>query len=445
MINLLRLITILFTILLLAVLPSLVNAKPGCAVPIGGALKADNTEVWSRLVALSGGKGATWLVVPTASSSPEKSAAQIIASLQAQGAKAEMLPLSTRLAGNDVTAIVRDTAWLNKIKNAKGIYFAGGAQERITAALYEKDAKNGDGTTTRTPMLDAMWAMFEAGGVVAGSSAGAAIMSETMFREPPEILTIMREGAMRGIDIALGLGFAGKDIFVDQHFLKRGRIGRMLPVMLQEGIARGLGVEENTAAIICGDTVEVIGARGVLFADTRNANKGAVFQAFTPFAAKNISLTYLDRGDKMNLQTGLITVSAAKQKGTLLDHTAAGFKPYNTRVRFYPDMLGDSMILNAMSELVDSPATETRGLAFSVKDLKDSNIGFEFRLFKTADTRGYFTSAAGGEDYSIIRMGLDVMPVKFADPLYQPLTIKATKTGENASSAKSGATEEKQK
>jgi cyanophycinase len=445
MINLLRLITILFTILLLAVLPSLVNAKPGCAVPIGGALKADNTEVWSRLVTLSGGKGATWLVVPTASSSPEKSAAQIIASLQAQGAKAEMLPLSTRLAGNDVSAIVRDTTWLNKIKNAKGIYFAGGAQERITAALYEKDAKNGNGTTTRTPMLDAMWAMFEAGGVVAGSSAGAAIMSETMFREPPEILTIMREGAMRGIDIALGLGFAGKDIFVDQHFLKRGRIGRMLPVMLQEGITRGLGVEENTAAIICGDTVEVIGARGVLFADTRNANKGAVFQAFTPFAAKNISLTYLDSGDKINLQTGLITVSAAKQKGTLLDHTVAGFKPYNSRVRFYPDMLGDSTILNAMSELVDSPVSETRGLAFSVKDLKDSNIGFEFRLFKTADTRGYFTSAAGGEDYSIIRMGLDVMPVKFADPLYQPLTIKATKTGENAPSAKSGATEEKQK
>jgi cyanophycinase len=434
MINHLRIIAIF----LLAVLPGLVAAKPGCAVPIGGALKADNTEVWSRLVALSGGKGSTWLVVPTASSSPEKSAAQIIASLQAQGAKAEMLPLSTRLAGNDVTALVRDATWLNKIKNAKGIYFAGGAQERITAALYEKDAKNGE----RTPMLEAIWAMFEAGGVVAGSSAGAAIMSETMFREPPEILTIMREGATRGIDIARGLGFAGKDIFVDQHFLKRGRIGRMLPVMLQEGITRGLGVEENTAAIICGDTVEVIGARGVLFADTRNANKDAVFQAFSPFAAKNISLTYLDRGDKMNLQTGLITVSASKQKGTLLDHTATGFKPYNSRVRFYPDMLGDSTILNAMSELVDSPATETHGLAFSVKD---SNIGFEFRLFKTADTRGYFTSAAGGEDYSIIRIGLDVTPIKFADPLYQPLTTKAAKTGENASSAKSGATEEKQK
>lgn len=434
MINYLHVITLF----ILITASTLAQAKPGCAVPIGGALKADNVEVWSRLVALSGGKGSTWLVVPTASASPEKSAAQISASLQAQGAKAEMLPLSTRLANNDIAALVRDTTWLNKIKNAKGIYFAGGAQERITAALYEK---NGE----RTPMLNAIWVMFEAGGVVAGSSAGAAIMSETMFREPPEILTIMREGAVRGSDIARGLGFVGKDLFVDQHFLKRGRIGRMLPVMLQEGITRGLGVEENTAAIVCGDAVEVIGARGVLFADMRKSNKDGVFQPFAPFAAKNITLTYLDRGDKINLQTGLITVSLAKQKGTLLDHTATNFKPYNARARFYPDMLGDSTILNAMSELVDSPATETRGLAFSAKD---SNIGFEFRLFKTPDTRGYFSSAAGGEDYSVIRMGLDVTPIKLADPLYSPIVPsapRAAKTGENAPSANAGDTKTEEK
>jgi cyanophycinase len=398
-------------------------------VPIGGALKNDNTEVWSRLVVLSGGKGSNWLVFPTASASPEKSARQIMDALEKQGAVAEMVPLSSRLKEQDVAAIVRDPKWLAKVKAAKGVYFAGGAQERITAALYEKDGQ-------RTPMLAAIWQMFGNGGVVAGSSAGAAIMSETMFREPPEILTIMKEGAKRGRDIDQGLGFAGKDLFVDQHFLKRGRIGRMLPVMLQEDIKFGLGVEENSAAVICGDEIDIIGGKGALWVDARNANTDKGLQAFN---VTNVMLTYLDRGDKINLKTGVVTIAPVKLSGNKLDPNAANFKPYNNSVRFYPDMLGDTTIVNAMGALLDSPATETRGLAFSPNSRSSSggndssDVGFEFRLFKTKETHGYFTSALGGEDYSVIRMGLDVKPVRLAVPLYVPLTAPrvTSKTGEN--------------
>ncbi len=414
-------------LILLVAMPSYTKAEAnvGCAVPIGGALKNDNTEVWSRLVTLSGGKGARWLVFPTASASPEKSAQQIIKALEGQGANAEMVSLSEKLAGNNIATLINDKAWAEKIKNAKGIYFAGGAQERITAALLTKDGE-------RTLMLNAIWQMFEAGGVVAGSSAGAAIMSETMFREPPDNLTILRQGAKRGSEISQGLGFVGKNMLVDQHFLKRGRIGRLLPVMMQEKITLGLGVEENSAAIVCGDNVEVIGGRGALLVDARNANTGAAFQ---PYMANNIVLTYLDAGDKMNLQTGVVTVSAIKLAGNKLDHNQPNFKPYNKSVKFYPDMLGDNTIVNAMSALLDSSALETRGLAFAT----DKETGFEFRLYKTKDTLGYFSSARGNEDYSIIRMSLDVKPVKMAQPLYLPLDASRAlpKLGENTSPADS--------
>lgn len=406
-------------------------AQPGIAVAIGGALKADNADVWHRIVSLSGGSGAKWVVFPTASGEPEQSAKSLIESLQRQGAKAEMIPLSDKLKGFDIRSVVEDAKWIALIDAASGVYFSGGAQERITAALYAADGRP-------TAMLEAIWRLFRRGGVVAGSSAGAAIMSETMFREPPSILTVMQHGARWGSEIDRGLGFAGPGVFVDQHFLKRGRIGRMVAVMAQQNIKLGLGVEENSAAVIHGGDVEAIGARGVLLVDLRGASQ----VGSRPLRVLGATLTWLDRGDRVDVRSGVVSPSAVKLAGKKLDHTAADFKPYNDRVRFYADMLGDNTILFAMSELLDSTAAESRGIAFSAgragSNVKPSSgeshhLGFEFRLFKTASTHGYFTSKLGGEDYSIVQMGLDIVPVQMANPLYVPfLQAGAEKAGENS-------------
>ena len=399
------------------------NAPPvGTAVAIGGALKADNREVWSRLVSLSGGPGSKWLVFPTASGEPEKSAASIISSLEKLGATAVMVPLSSRLTSRAVADVVRDTRWIEQVKNASAVYFTGGAQERITTALYDTAGK-------RTPLLEAIWELFGRGGIVAGSSAGAAIMSETMFREPRDILTLMREGAKRGSDIDRGLGFVGAGVLVDQHFIKRGRFGRALAVMAQEKIMLGIGIEENSAAIFKSGRVEVIGERGVMVADLTEATSGSA-----PLRLTNAKLYWLESGDAIDLKTRLIEVSAAKRAGNKLDAASANFKPYYNSVRFYPDMLGDGDVINAMTTLVDSPAAETRGIAFSVVKSGTSvaandALGFEFRLYKSAGTHGFFHSTGGGEHYSVVNMGLDLMPVKMASPLYLPLN--GFKAGEN--------------
>lgn len=341
------------------------------------------------------------------------------------GARAEMLPLSARLQGFDVSAMARDAKWIAQVDAASGVYFTGGAQERITAALLEKDGG-------RTPLLAAIWRLYVRGGVVAGSSAGAAIMSATMFREPPDNMTVLRNGAKHGSDIDRGLGFVSNNIFVDQHFLKRGRIGRMLPVMLQERITFGIGVEEDTAAVICGNRIEAVGARGVLLVDMRdtfntfknkNTSNG---EAFQPFMAENVRLTYLDDGDSYQLQNGTLTVSAAKKAGTLLQHTATTFKPYYTSrnaPHFYADILGDNTILSAMSALSDSEINQVHGLAFAPTIDKVDNIGFSFRLYKNADTITYVSNNAGTQQYSIYRMGLDVLPVRMATPLFTPLAL----------------------
>jgi cyanophycinase len=87
-------------------------------------------------------------------------------------------------------------------------------------------------------------------------------MSSVMFRDAPSVIGVMKGQLRDGKEVDRGLGFVGSNLFVDQHFLKRGRFGRMIPLMLAKGYKLGLGVDENSAAIVHGDDIEVIGAKG---------------------------------------------------------------------------------------------------------------------------------------------------------------------------------------
>ena len=392
----------------------------GYVVPIGGALKYENAEIWQRLVQLSGGAGARWVVVPAAAANPETTGARIVEALAAQGAAAELLPVSPRWTGLDADEAVRDPVLVAKARAARGVFFAGGAQARIVDALLEGDGK-------RTPLLEAIWSVFESGGVIAGTSAGAAVMSETMFRDAANVLGVLKAGrAEEGREIDRGLGFVGPDLFIDQHFLKRGRIGRMLPLMLQKNYRLGLGIEENSAAILHGSEVEIIGGKGALLVNLTDATHDTTLGAFN---LRNARLTYLDRGDRHNLATGATTPSAQKLAGMLIDPHAPDFRPYFRRMPFVPDILGDSAIVNAMANLIDNAETEAYGLAFSGIPPRDDprpDLGFEFRLRRLPDSLGWYTGAFGGEDYTVLNLALDVTPVTMTRPLYQPLAPAAS-------------------
>ncbi len=404
--------------------------QPGIAIVLGGALKYDNDAVWQRVVDLAGGKGAKFAVMATASGEPEKSAAQIIEVLTKHGAIAEHIPVAPRLYPqlNSVNArqaanrAAHDAQLVNKIKSSRGIFFSGGAQERITDTLFDADGK-------QTPVLAAIWAVFNEGGVVAGTSAGAAIMSTTMFRDAPDVFKVLKFGAQEGREIGRGLGFVGAHLFVDQHFLRRGRLGRMLPVMAQKNYKLGLGVDENSGAVVSGNEVEVIGSKGALVADLDDA---AIDKSLSHFNLKNARITYLESGDRFNLKTKAVMPSAQKIAGNKMDPNAEKYTPYFATDMFYPDILGDGVIVNAISNLIDNKQNAVIGLAISASAIdhhestaksknksEASNLGFEFRFRKGRESIGYYSSAMGGENYTVANIYLDISPVIFARPLYR--------------------------
>ncbi len=383
----------------------------GTAVVIGGGLKADNEAVWTRIVDLAGGKGARFVVFGTASEDPVGSAKDAVNSLNKRGAVAEALPVSPLLKDVPIAQAVTDPALIAKVRAARGIYFTGGAQERIVDHLYPGGKA--------TPLLEAIWDVYRAGGVVAGTSAGAAIMSTTMFRDAPNVLGVMKGELRDGNEVDRGLGFVGPDLFVDQHFLKRGRFGRMIPLMHARGYVLGLGVEENSAAVVHGDEAEIVGGKAMLV-DLSDAKSDATLGAFN---LAGVRIALLDRGDRVTLKTRTVTPSALKLKSQKLDPKAHDYKPYYTNDPFYIDMFGDGTIANAMSFLIDSNRSEVRGIAFDPRapagDPK-ARLGFSFRVYKGSESIGWYNEDFGGEDYTVLNLYLDIAPIRMAEPMYTP-------------------------
>lgn len=386
----------------------------GAAVAIGGALRDDNAAVWTRIVELAGGRGARFVVLATASGDPTAAADGTIAALVAHGAVAEALPVTPALPGVDVAAAVRDPALVAKVRAANGVFFTGGDQGRIVDALRPGGVES--------PLLAAIRELQQRGGVVAGTSAGAAIMSETMFRDPSSVITLMKGPLRPGQDFDAGLGFARSALFVDQHFLARGRLGRMLPLMQARGLTLGLGVEEDSAAVLQGDRIEVLGTGGALLVDLREASADRQAGAFN---IRNVRLSFLGDGDRYDLRSATLEPSEAKLRGQRIDPRADDFRPYFEDAPFALDVLAAGVVLDRMVRVVDGRAIEARGLAFdaSADAPAPRELGFEFRFSRRPDTLGWYDPVASADAYTLANVRLDVVPVRVAQPLFAPWAV----------------------
>ncbi|NGZ82696.1 cyanophycinase [Duganella sp. SAP-35] len=384
--------------------PKPVLAPPaGNLVIIGGGLRAENAEVWQRIVQLAGGKGARIGVFGSASINPENSAQNTINKLNQYGAQAFFIPLGVTLPNSDYRKAAEDPEVVALIHSATGIYFTGGDQARITKALVRPDGRH-------TAALDAVWDVYRDGGVVAGSSAGAAIMSTTMFYDARATLDMLKNGVNDGHEIASGLGFIGDDVFVDQHLLVRGRFARMIPVMLKKGYQIGLGIDENSAMVVnARRDVEIIGYSGALLLDLSAAITDRGIKGFN---ISNATISYLDRGDKFNLVTREFTPSPDKADNKLDPNQPDTREPVYTN-----DILGNNAVLDLMINLIDNAQQEAIGIAFGNPRDGNPDSGYEFRFSKTINSVGY--SSTEVEAYSVLKLRLDIRPIVLQQPLYR--------------------------
>lgn len=268
----------------------------------------------------------------------------------------------------------------------------GGEQDRLIDTL-RPDGRD-------TPLLAAIRELHMRGGVVAGTSAGAAVMSETAIRGLDDAYAALQR-PLTGSELGSGFGLMPAHVVADQHFLKRGRLPRLLRVLLQGQRSLGVGVEEDSAAVVRGDVIESAGARGLLLVDATQA----VVDNVAPLQVRHLRLCYVDRGDRYDMRTlRMIT----PEKRVALNPGAERGRP-----GFFGDILGDNIVVGAMAHAAEADGRTAIGLAWRLHQEQ----AFEWRLTADASTRAW--GGATRDDHTIEGLRLEIRPVRMAQPVYE--------------------------
>lgn len=200
----------------------------------GGSLR----EISPRFLELAGGQGASLVVIPTALSDQEIKRAVLADTITTAWKKrgfgrVEVLHTRDRLQANT-------NEFASVIHEANAVWFTGGRQWRLADAYLQ------------TNTAAALHGLLARGGVIGGSSAGATVQGSFLIRGDSQSNRILVGDHTRGF------GFL-TNVAVDQHLLKRQRQHALIDLRRNYPDLLGIGIDEDTAVIVQGDILEVIG------------------------------------------------------------------------------------------------------------------------------------------------------------------------------------------
>ncbi len=255
----------------------------GHLVIVGGV---QTHEIEQKFVELSGGSDAKIIIIPNAGSEPKLNSEIEQKTFNKLGAKADYI-LFTRETADD-------EANLKKMEWANAVFFTGGDQSDLTRDMLG------------TKLLQKVYDIYNNGGTVGGSSAGAAVMSEVMItgnelvnKDSIRSFVTIEKG---NVETKQGFGFI-KTVIIDQHFLKRKRHNRTISALIEHPNLLGVAIDESTSIIVNpDDTFEVFGKNQVLVYDPTNS-KNIREDKKGNLGISNMKLHVLISGDKFNLKT----------------------------------------------------------------------------------------------------------------------------------------------
>jgi cyanophycinase len=261
------------------------SRKPrGTLIIIGGSERGGEQEILYEVAKRAHRKqGRRLLLVTVASREPEESVKEYKKIFRDLG-----------VTNMDVVNVrSRDDAFdekhVEKCHGSPVIFFTGGDQLRITSQI-------GD-----TPLYQCFHHIFTEGGVIVGTSAGAAAMPETML--------VSGQGEdssqMSAIGMAPGLGLL-KGATIDTHFAERGRLSRIVGAVAQNPRNIGIGIDEDTAIIVKGnESFRVLGKGAVYIVDGTGLSYSSLSEGRPEgvMSVHNLKLHVLAEADRFDLET----------------------------------------------------------------------------------------------------------------------------------------------
>lgn len=275
----------LLTAILLLLCTVIVPAQPkGHLLIIGGGERTD--EIMQRFVDLAGGDKARIVVFPMASGYADSVGVRQSAQLKKFGVS-HSFSLNIDRTTADSDSVVR------LLEHVTGVFFSGGDQSKLTAAL-----KN-------TKLEKRIHEIYARGGVIGGTSAGAAVMSRIMItgeelihKDSAAAFFTIAKG---NIETKEGFGFIS-DAIIDQHFVVRKRHNRLISLVLENPSLLGIGIDESTCIIVNPDgTFSVLGESVVIVYDAATAENPAVTKNGY-LAGRGLRMHILKSGDTYHLK-----------------------------------------------------------------------------------------------------------------------------------------------
>ncbi|MEI5583369.1 MULTISPECIES: cyanophycinase [unclassified Agromyces] len=403
-----------------AAAPAAAAGSSGNLILIGGALD-ENAQILQRIVADAdpdgSGPARARIAVVTAASVPAADAAEAADPTQSNaaanglyyadlfarhGADAYLVPIDigTDYPGDPyVPGNADSTAVADQVRASTGVFLSGGDQSRYVDTLLDCDPAPGDAYTScaDTPVLTAIRAVLDRGGVVAGSSAGLTIQNGADMVTGGESYEAWRYGAYAGTGVGPddltyspygGFGFFTEGL-LDSHFGTWGRQARMIALADETLHDLVVGVDETTALVYDRTTRQgtVIGVNGVSVLDLHGAT-------VTGDRAEGVRWHHLVNGDRIDFATLAVTAAATERAGA-----GSGTGPAVRRdIWDSPAGSGGTYsMVNQAKALVKSSASVAQGTTF------ERNPRYRTYLDRVSATRWWTTGGFEALEVSFIR------------------------------------------
>jgi len=385
--SLLLVLALMVSLFVLVPLSADAVSAPGKVMMMGGGMTDDNAEVYNALKAAAG--GGTPKIAVICSASPDYQSAYEswnddipgYLSYQHLFQSYGFDPVFIPVALDNYTTEAYSQANVNLINTCQAVFFNGGDQSRHSRCMFTD-------TGADTPVMAAVRAVYNNGGVISGTSAGGVVMGDPTYgagysygyleandmveKQISDVSLVDPNDSNNG-GYVQGFGFTSPyDAIVESHCEARGRLGRIIVALRELQRSIGIAVDENTAVLLNNDTATVYGVNGASIVDSSEAT----FPSDTYFRVNNLTISYLTSGDTYTFSTKAVTST----------------KP---AVNSYVSSYNSSKIFNAyeaskvMITLVRSIATSATGMT------KERNPRFTLTFSETLDTKGYYDPITG--------------------------------------------------
>ena len=374
------------------------EAQSGTLILVGDVLRFNQRNVWRRITE----NAADLTIIAAASDRPKLYGEFARRALQRHGVFAELLPLAVDSAefGIDYRRAVTDRALVEKVQEASGVFFVGGAPQRLAKVLIRADG-------SPNPLGRAVAEVHAAGGVIVGGIPGSAGPFTGI-----DALEVLADGGLSPAQLYRGLDLVSEGWLVDQHAFSPGRLAEILVAMRQLAVPRGMGIGTNTSAVIDGEEVEVLGDEGVLLIEL--PRRRAEPRSADGFRMGGVRLSYLEHGDRFNMSTLEVRPAAAKLDGFEIEFSDEGHRLREHERPLVVDLFAKGQLLRLLREALDGSRGEAIGLAFPENAGGDEQ-GFRFRFHSVPESAGWLSVDSGMERYTIVNIGLEVSVVRRTD------------------------------